>query len=588
MAIQERQIMNPKHSSVLDDGTAEGNAVRERLLAGLPVAERRLLLNGVSTAVLEGGDGSPVVLLHGPGEFGAKWLRVIPGLVETHRVIAPDLPGHGASGSFDGPFDVDQVFAWLDDLIECTCTTPPVLVGQLLGGAIAAGFASKHGDRIGKLVLADSLGLAEFLPAPEFGRALGEFIAAPSGETHDALWRYCAFDLDAMRNGMGETWDRLRAYNLDRAHASDLKETQHGLMDAFGLPPISLADLERITSPTSVIWGRHNLATSLQIAEDVCRQFGWPLYVIDRAADDPPMEQPGKFLEALYGALDDSGGKMPSNAVKQNRRAAWNNIAQGYDRTNTPTQMWIAGEGLRRVGLRSGMRFLDVAAGSGALSIPAARIGAQVLATDQSTAMLEHLAIRARNEELNIETCIMDGHSLELEENNFDMAGSQFGVMLFPDMPQGIREMVRVVKSGGRVLINAYGDPHMIEFLGFLVGAVQSVRPEFTGPPMDPPPLEFQLADPARLHSELRAAGLKDVQVETVVETTAHKTGDALWDWIVSSNPIAEMILTNLLELTRSERDVVRKTLEKMVRERAGDGEAALLTNPINIGIGTK
>ena len=138
------------------------------------------------------------------------------------------------------------------------------------------------------------------------------------------------------------------------------------------------------------------------------------------------------------------------------------------------------------------------------------------------------------------------------------------------------------------MLINAYGDPHMIEFLGFLVGAVQSVRPEFTGPPMDPPPLEFQLADPARLHSELCAAGLKDVQVETVVETTAHKTGDALWDWIVSSNPIAEMILTNLLELTRSERDVVRKTLEKMVRERAGDGEAALLTNPVNIGIGTK
>ena len=54
---------------------------RERLLAGMPVTERRLELAGVSTAVLEGGDGPPVVLLHGPGEYAAKWMRVIPDLV---------------------------------------------------------------------------------------------------------------------------------------------------------------------------------------------------------------------------------------------------------------------------------------------------------------------------------------------------------------------------------------------------------------------------------------------------------------------------------------------------------------------------
>ena len=52
--------------------------------------------------------------------------------------------------------------------------------------------------------------------------------------------------------------------------------------------------------------------------------------------------------------------------------------------------------------------------------------------------------------------------------------------------------MARVVKPGGRVLMNVYGDPHKIEFLGFLVGAVQTVRPDFDGPPMDPLPLPFQ------------------------------------------------------------------------------------------------
>ena len=74
-----------------------GDDARERLLAGLPVTERRLQLAEVSTAVLEGGAGPPIVLLHGPGAYGAAWLRVIPDLVTTHRVIAPDLPGQGAT-----------------------------------------------------------------------------------------------------------------------------------------------------------------------------------------------------------------------------------------------------------------------------------------------------------------------------------------------------------------------------------------------------------------------------------------------------------------------------------------------------------
>jgi ubiquinone/menaquinone biosynthesis C-methylase UbiE len=272
---------------------------------------------------------------------------------------------------------------------------------------------------------------------------------------------------------------------------------------------------------------------------------------------------------------------------REDTRPAWDKIAPGYDQTNTPTQMRVGNEGLRRAELRAGMRFLDVAAGSGALSIPAARLDARVLATDQSPVMLELLRARARQEGLHIETRVMGGHALELDDNSFDMAGSQFGVMLFPDMPKGVSEMVRVVKLGGRVLIIAYGDPHKIEFLDFLVGAIQSVRPDFDGPPMDPPPLEFQLADPEKLHKELSAAGLKDVKVETIIETTEHKTGEDLWEWLVWSNPIVDMVLGSL-SLTRDERGMVQQTLEEMVRERAGGSNAAKLTNPVNIGVGTK
>lgn len=294
-----------------------------------------------------------------------------------------------------------------------------------------------------------------------------------------------------------------------------------------------------------------------------------------------------KTVEPREAALRNPRDGAPVPPPEPGPRAAWDRIAPGYDRTNTPTQERIAEEGLRRAGLAAGMRFLDVASGSGALSLPAARRGAAVMAVDQSPVMLDLLRTRARMEGLEVETRVMDGHALDIAADTFDLVGSQFGVMLFPDMPKGIREMRRVARPGGRVLVHAYGDPSRIEFLGFLVGAIRSVRPEFDGPPQDPPPLEFQLSDPERLRGELHAAGLRDVRVETVTEATEFESGDALWDWVVWSNPIVETLLGSL-ELSNEERGVAREALDGMVRERASGRHTARLTNPVNIGIGTK
>ncbi len=547
---------------------------RAFLLSGLPVKERRLTLNGVPTAVLEGGDGAPIVLLHGPGEYAAKWLRVIPDLVRTHRVIAPDLPGHGGSGALDGTLDAERVLGWLEDLIDCTCASAPVLVGQIYGGAIAARFAARRGERMKSLVLVDTLGLCAFQPTPEFGHALQAFMAQPNDETHDRLWERCAFRLDQLRSRLGERWQWIKAYNLQSARAPELRATQQALMEQFGFPAIAPEELARIRVPTTLIWGRHDLATPLAAAEAAAARYRWPLHVIENAADNSPLEQPEAFVDALRVALEST-------------QAAWDRIAPGYDELVTPLHMDLAAEGLRRAGLRAGMRFLDVAAGSGALSIPAARLGATVLAVDQSPEMLERLHARARKEGMRIDTRVMDGHALALPDGGFDVAGSQFGVMLFPDMPRGIREMARVVKPGGRVLVHAFGEPREIEFLEFFARALQTVRPAFHGLPMDPPPLPLQLRDPARLHAELARAGLKDLRVETVTETMEFPLGRSLWDWIMSSNPVAEGLLVSL-DIGAEERSTVRRALDERVRERAGGARSARLTSPINIGIGTK
>jgi pimeloyl-ACP methyl ester carboxylesterase len=271
-------------------------------LAGLPVTERRLQLAGISTAVLEGGAGPPVILLHGPSGYAAHWMGVIPGLVASHRVIAPDLPGHGASEA-GGPLDVEGVLGWLDALIERTCMSPPALIGQLLGGAIAARFAIDRGDRLSRLVLVDTFGLREFQPSPEFGLALSQFLAQPTEVTHRSLWQHCAFDLDRLRRQMGERWPPFEAYNVERARAPSVQTAVVALMEQLGVPAIPPADLARITAPTTLIWGRHDRATPLSVAEAASARFGWPLHVIENCNDDPPVEQPEPLLRVLRAAL---------------------------------------------------------------------------------------------------------------------------------------------------------------------------------------------------------------------------------------------------------------------------------------------
>ncbi|WP_367325911.1 alpha/beta fold hydrolase [Streptomyces sp. HUAS ZL42] len=277
--------------------------VRERTLAGLPVTERRLDLAGVSTALLEGGDGPAVVLLHGPGEFATLWGRVIPDLVKTHRVLAPDLPGHGASGMPVGRLDSDRVLAWLDALIERECPSPPALVGHLLGGAIAARFAVGRRDRVSRLVLVDTFGLAPNRPALRFAMPLMAFLARPTERTRDRFLAQCFLDFDGLREQMGGGFEPYGRYALAWARTKTAKAALRSLVPEFGLRAIPPDVLAQITVPTTLIWGRHDLQTRLDVAEAAARRYGWPLHVIENARDDPCFEQPTDALRALRAAL---------------------------------------------------------------------------------------------------------------------------------------------------------------------------------------------------------------------------------------------------------------------------------------------
>jgi pimeloyl-ACP methyl ester carboxylesterase len=275
---------------------------RERLLAGLPVTERRMTLSGISTSLLVGGEGPPLILLHGPGEFAGKWLRVIPDLVTTFRVIAPDLPAHGASAVPAGPVTRATLMDWLDALIEHTTSTPPVLLGHVLGGAIAARYAAGRSGRIRELVLVDTLGLAPFRPTLRFAAGLIRFQLRPTERNYDRFMRQCSYDLDRLQAEMGERWEPFKSYNLETAN-SPASKVVGTMLRMFGLGRIPSEELERIKVPTTLIWGREDRATRLRIAERASARYGWPLHVIEDCADDPPRDKPAEFLAVLRKVL---------------------------------------------------------------------------------------------------------------------------------------------------------------------------------------------------------------------------------------------------------------------------------------------
>jgi len=265
---------------------------------------------------------------------------------------------------------------------------------------------------------------------------------------------------------------------------------------------------------------------------------------------------------------------------------AWDAIAEGYDRHVAPQEVDLANDALRLVGLGPGERFLDIAAGTGGLALPAARLGAEVIAIDWSPAMIERFEARVRAEGLSKATGrVMDCHALEFPDDSFDVSGSQFGVMLVPDQSRALCEMVRVTKPAGRVLVSAYGAPGELEFLQFFVSALETVAPEFPGLPDDPPPLEFQVSDPDVLRQRLTEAGLTDVRVERTVEQPTFASGQEMWNWVLYGNPIAGMLVA---DLTEGQRVRLRQVLDGMLRERAVAGGRTVLANAVNIGIGTK
>jgi SAM-dependent methyltransferase len=173
----------------------------------------------------------------------------------------------------------------------------------------------------------------------------------------------------------------------------------------------------------------------------------------------------------------------PSPELRQKHRKMW---ASGDYPSMVETFLTPLGPRLVEAAeIGSGQRVLDVAAGTGNASIPAAQAGAEVVASDLTPELFDAGRARAEAEGVELEWVEADAHDLPFEDESFDTVISSIGVMFAPFHQTAADELVRVCKPGGTIGLLSWTPEGMI-------GALFRAMGQFMPPPppgAQPPPL---------------------------------------------------------------------------------------------------
>jgi demethylmenaquinone methyltransferase/2-methoxy-6-polyprenyl-1,4-benzoquinol methylase len=214
-----------------------------------------------------------------------------------------------------------------------------------------------------------------------------------------------------------------------------------------------------------------------------------------------------------------SGGGPASGTLPETQvRAMFDRIARIYDPVNTVMTAGMHHAWRRRAadlaGVGPGSRALDVATGTGDLALELASRGARVTGMDFSPAMLE----LARRKAPAVEFEEGDALALRYDDASFDAVTVGFGARNFSDLDQGLREMARVIKPGGRVVVLEITTPRRPPLSWFfrawfdrvvpLVGRLAGDSDAYTYLPSS----VRRFPGPEALAGSMTAAGLADVR----------------------------------------------------------------------------
>jgi len=260
----------------------------------VPTFDKFATVYGAKIHFVEAGTGAPLILIHGLADDVAVWDSVIPPLAASFRVIALDQIGFGRSDKPLLSYRVSTFVDFLDGFLNELKIKRASLVGNSLGGWVAAAFTLAHPERVERLVLSDAAGYAALAKTMD-PRALSALRLASRDDIrylgpltfHDKQFYE---DVDLAFKQRLATGD---SYTVGRILDSMIRGED--VLDGR---------LGAIHKPTLIVWGREDRLIPLNFAERFHKEItGSRLEVIDNCGHMPHVECPEKFNTAVLQFL---------------------------------------------------------------------------------------------------------------------------------------------------------------------------------------------------------------------------------------------------------------------------------------------
>ncbi len=260
---------------------------------------------------------------------------------------------------------------------------------------------------------------------------------------------------------------------------------------------------------------------------------------------------------------------LPLEEIRDQQRAAWNKFSPSWkkwDDLNMDLLKPMGDEIIRSINPRGAEVVLDIAAGTGepGLTIATMLKGGKVVITDLSEDMLEIARENAMKRDIkNIETRVCDVCALPFADNTFDAISCRLGFMFFPDMLLAAKEMVRVLKPGGKIATSVWNVLEKNFWITAILGTISRH--------MDlPAPLPgargmFRCAKEGLISDLFLEAGLKNIKQKEIAAKMQFKTADIYWDMMT------EVITLVVLALNNAEDDIkenIRKEVYHLLDQK--------------------
>ena len=245
-------------------------------------AERELDLRGARLRYAVAGEGPPLLLVHGLGGTIENWRALAPGLAERHRVVVPDLPGHGRSAPLAGSPDLDAFAEAVLVVAAEAGAARSVWVGHSLGGLLGLRAAALQPDAVRGLVLAAAAGpsstsRAAHVALTSLGLIQPGKLIAPFRRSwsRSRLGRYAAFgwwgvaDSNALEPALAE------AFLVGPARHTNTRQAGRALLASD-----PRAELDRVGCPVLLLWGASDGWVPLADGIEYARRLHAPLRAI--------------------------------------------------------------------------------------------------------------------------------------------------------------------------------------------------------------------------------------------------------------------------------------------------------------------